>query len=77
MTPDDLARHIPPEAVEAAETEVSRMAKLGINPAQIARTALAAGLAAWPNLKIDPSWELRTNKRRVDLIIPLPTEAGE
>jgi hypothetical protein len=86
MTPADYARMIPPDVVEAAAEDIYNhwqfsftgkvpWVKSGNSLMQekardLARAALAAGLAVWPNLKLDPSWDLRTHKRRVALKLP-------
>lgn len=33
--------------------------------------AIAEALAAWPGMRQRPSWELRTHKRSVEIILPL------
>ena len=65
----DTDIQIPPEAVEALREEL-RMSRLCADPAT-ARAALRAALAAWPGMRQRPSWELRTHKRSVEIILPL------
>lgn len=85
MTPDELARMIPPEVVEATARAICKSMQSDWDDPDTyrymfledARAALAAGLAAWPNLKLDPSWDLRTHKRRVALILPLPEATND
>lgn len=36
-----------------------------------ARAACLAMLRAWPGMKMTPSWELRTHKRSVEIVLPL------
>jgi hypothetical protein len=47
MTPDEIAKRIPDEVVEAAEHEACKNSRPDM------RAALAAGLAAWPGLLHD------------------------
>ena len=54
MTPDELARHIPPEVEEAAARAIATMEgvpELWKLRLVRARAALAAGLANWPGLR--------------------------
>ena len=69
MTPDEIARHIPPEVVEAAWEAYIRD---GYRPSAF-KSALAAGLAAWPNATRDELMETD----EPFLILPLPQEPGK
>lgn len=35
------------------------------------RAACIAMLRNWPGMKLNPSWELRTHKRSVEMILPM------
>jgi hypothetical protein len=41
-----------------------------------ARAILTAALKAWPGMKQSPSWDLRTHERRVEIVLPIRTEAS-
>lgn len=57
---------IPDEVVDAAVAMRDR----GGSMSDIIRTAINA----WPGMKLNPSWELRTHKRNVEVILPLSKE---
>ena len=60
---------IPPEVLEAALAEILRQNEH--LPRAVVSAALRAALAAWPGMRQRPSWELRTHKRSVEIILPL------
>lgn len=67
MTPNELAKLIPDEVVEAADAEYERCADESVPPPIAKRRIFAAMLAAWPGAyKSDPA--LFGHK----LILPFP-----
>ena len=87
MTNTDIDITIPPEALEAAAIDLHRSewgadayswADLESDTRDLfrnhARAACLAMLKAWPGMKLNPSWELRTHKRSVEMILPLPQQ---
>lgn len=87
MTPDELSRHIPPEVEEATAASLMLVDSIGVTWDRAnaiaretyrykARAALAAGLAAWPNMRTGYTG-FRMDKSEQSLILPLPQEGGE
>ena len=78
---DDIT--IPPAALEAAARKIAAVKmKLSNDGKHLpddlwkqclleARAACLAMLKAWPGMKLNPSWELRTHKRSVEMILPV------
>ena len=65
---------IPPEALEAAATALHDTAGTADWDSmwdEMARAACIAMLQSWPGMKLNPSWELRTHKRSVEMILPV------
>ena len=54
--------HIPPNVIDRLEFELERLP-----PAE----ALAIALSVWKGFRLNPAWELRTNKKSVTYSAPL------
>ena len=71
--------NIPPEALEAGARALARYncAEFDKNPDRWtryfrdeARAAITAALDAWPGMRQRPFWDLMTNTRHTEIILP-------
>lgn len=76
MTPDELARLIPPEVAEAAAHAIFAHPSDPIDW-EVARAALAAGLAAWPGMSQLAENDSASIRGVAVLILPFPEATND
>lgn len=69
IKPDQVPDNVLNVAVETYYRNLADAGSEGL--ADSFRLAIAAALNAWPRMKEDSSWDLRTHERRCAIILPL------
>ena len=70
---------IPPAALAAAARAIGAETYVGNQQTlrDAARAAITAALEAWPGMRERPFWDLMTNARHIEIILPPPQEASD